>query len=99
VTFAKSPDHDVVIGLDAVVTGYVGVYSAVGATDLVIDYKKPTPDATGMIAVPVAALLRGKAYTLKIEAVGPGGSTLSPASDVFSVMGAPGAPGQPKLTK
>lgn len=91
VTFTASADHATVVGATAVVTSYsVDVYQ--GAT-LVrsTDIGKPSP-VNGDISTPlvVGVLAKNQVYTLKVVAIGPGGSAGSAASTPFAWLAAPG---------
>jgi hypothetical protein len=112
-TFQSSPDHavsDPVSGqplvtnyqADAVVS--TGPTGALGWTQ---GLGKPSPDASGVIAIAGAsftplynAMALGVVYTLKVSAVGPGGAATSGASNPFgrANLRIPAAPGIPTVS-
>ncbi len=100
VEFAPSPDDAVIDHGVAVVASYaVEVYNA-GTLAKTTNIGKPTPVAGKItylnLATDLAALPIGSAYTVKVAAVGPGGTGRSTDSDPFGVtVRAPAATAKP----
>lgn len=98
-TFTASADQNTVENGVAILTSYeVRLYSQDGATKInTLNIGKPTPDATNTITFSqlknVYVSAPAGTYTVKVAAVGPGGSSETPASDPFTVS--PRAPSAP----
>lgn len=103
VDFTASADHSrVLTDGTAVLTGYqldVMIASPTGAVAFTKGIGKPTPDGNGLISVPVPEFIKlsNGSYTATVSAVGPGGSSPSPASAPFNRVGPPSAPGRPTV--
>lgn len=98
VVFTASPGHSLVEQQQALLTRYeLVVTSEAGGTPTVVNLGKPTPDTQGQISVDINAALIALpvgSYVARVQAVGPGGTDLSPISDPFSLtVRSPGAPG------
>ncbi len=95
VRFIPSANHDSVgTAGQPMVTGYVLQIHRLGAPapDAVIDLGKPLPDADGYIRVSLGNQLAGLTsagapFEARIVAVGPGGVSSSPPSNLFHVDG------------
>jgi len=103
VAFNANPNHgDTFLG-NPVVTRYDLVIETQSppAPFVTVDLGKPTPVSgqitVSNVAIP-QALVANTAYIGKIVAVGPGGSSTSPASSPFGVQGPPGAQEAPSIT-
>lgn len=108
VDFTASPDHAAVVSGTStpVLTDYLIQVSS--GTTLVMSQTigKPTPNAQGVISVPVASipswgsLSQNVLYTVKVAAVGSNGlQSVSGASNPFVVPPTPAAPGVPVAVK
>jgi PKD repeat protein len=101
--FTASADHNTVAadGQPLVTSYRIDLLPASGSLAVASkDIGKPTPDAANDITyaelASVYAVVPNGDYVAKVAAVGPGGSTISTASDVFSVLSsAPPPSGQP----
>jgi hypothetical protein len=103
VTFTASPDHSVIAQGVAVVDRYELVVAPQGGQPLApFNLQKPTPNTSNVITVTLTTYLNtlpAGTYTGIVQAVGPGGSAVSPASPPFSlVVPRPGAPGTPAFS-
>lgn len=103
--FTASPDHNVLVGGTAVVTGYKAVYCLLATPtqcQAPIDLGKPTPDANNVIALSgvFSTVIKNTEYVAQVYATGPGGDGVpSAASNPFALIGSPRSPGTPIIKR
>ncbi len=100
--FDASADHNTVAFGAPLVSNYAVEFWLAGATAPVqtTSVGKPTPDSQNLITVDLKTLSRpislAGTYSIKVSAVGPGGTAASPASVPFKLAAAaPAAPQNP----